>query len=198
MNNCTNIPIFRTKRDREIAFEKWRNGTGKIVLLHIHKAGGTTVRNYFKLMAKIDYKNLLFFSKKKKKRELQKFFIGKNIWSMDEKNDETLQVIESFTYIHRFGYSFDLLKMISKNPHHIYVMTMREPISRILSQYQFEWRWGGQRGSPFAPYDIGLEYNELKKYFESHPKELIDMEYSKWSEKYAHYSMENLIEMIEK
>ena len=56
-----------------------------------------------------------------------------------------MKTYEFYTFIHgkkkKNGQNL-IDKVFTANPDAVYVVHFRHPIERIISQYQFEWRWG--------------------------------------------------------
>ena len=93
-----------------------------MILIHARKAAGTTMDKWMALF--IDTKLPLYFQTNHNLSE----------WKCE------LIKIEAFTSVHKQSKNF-ITECMNKYPFAIYVISLRHPIDRILSQYEFEWRW---------------------------------------------------------
>eukprot|EP01083_Nonionella_stella_P201739 737733_1 len=112
----SNITPFISPHNKSIAWQKFVNGTGSIFIIHCRKAAGTAIHSW---MSRIVHRIKVY---------QRKGNINKN-W------DCSVEEMEMFTYTTHpnFGES---------HYESILILVLREPIQRILSQYEFEWRWG--------------------------------------------------------
>ena len=115
--NMSLVP-YRNESIKSIAWQKFRNGTGKLQVIHARKAGGTTIRHWMNGIVKV-----------------LKQQHNSSSWNT------TVHPHEFWTYLHKNNTNA-MDTIFKKNPYSIYVMALRDPIERILSQYDFEWRWG--------------------------------------------------------
>ena len=116
--DISHVIPYRTINDRIIAFEKFINGTGKLLFIHYRKAAGTSVGQWLKHLTE------------QCKRNHQQIYGTSSVW------DSKIERIEL--------YPRDLINITERlmtDKHTIYVLNYREPISRIISQYEFEWRF---------------------------------------------------------
>ena len=86
-------------------------------------------------------------------------------------------------YWHKFDTK--LSKIIKDNPYSIFLACFRNPIERILSQYEFEWRWGCQNCNTKTDM-TAYNYNELnEKNYNTHHKDaskkIMASQYSKYA-----------------
>ena len=83
-----------------------------IILFHSRKAGGTTAFRWLE--------------------EFNKLF------------NDTLNIIriEAYPFVHRGDQNIIKTTIQKYKTNALYVLTLRHPIDRILSQYDFEWKWG--------------------------------------------------------
>eukprot|EP01084_Bolivina_argentea_P171858 297728_1 len=115
---------YRNETMTSIAWKKFYNGTGQLIVIHARKAGGTTVRHWMgTLMSRI------------KKYHRNKY---NTTWNT------TFKAHEFWTYYHHNN-SNRINAIFKNNPFAIYLVAFRNPVQRIISQYDFEWRWGCQR-----------------------------------------------------
>ena len=114
---------YRNNNVRKIAFQRFfaNNGTGKLIFIHFHKAGGTSIRIYIDKL-KLVYDNNIY-------EYYESYFDVHNQFGDDDTNSETF------------------LNLMKKNEYSIFMTCIRNPIDRIISQYNFEWRWSQQHGS---------------------------------------------------
>ena len=116
---------YRNASMMNIAWDKFRNGTGKLIHIHARKAGGSTIKRWMRTKY-LDIFNAYFASKGL-------------VWNSSREH------YEMWTFAHKHGPLID--RIFKDNPFAIYVVHFRDPIERIISQYQFEWRWGCGRCS---------------------------------------------------
>ena len=115
---------YRSYRDKLIAFNKFLTGNGKIIIIHQRKSGGTTLEHWFTAI---------------NSRLAQK-------WDRTHSNkwNSTIECREAYHFFHKILEN-NITWSFIYDPHSIYVTSIRHPINRILSQYEFEWRWSCQR-----------------------------------------------------
>eukprot|EP01084_Bolivina_argentea_P177185 306454_1 len=113
---------YRTLQHKLIAFKRYLNGHGKIIIIHQRKSGGTTLENWFTEINK----NL--------KQKWNSNHPPSNQWN------STVEVREAYHFFHKI-FENNLTWSFSTDPYSIYITSIRHPINRILSQYEFEWRW---------------------------------------------------------
>eukprot|EP01083_Nonionella_stella_P067212 177615_1 len=110
------IPQFISPRNKSIAWQRFFNGTGSIFIIHCRKAAGTAIHGWMAaLVSRI-------------KVYLRQQNINKN-WSC------SVSEREMWTYNNAPDFHEEYYESIL-------VIALRDPIQRILSQYEFEWRWG--------------------------------------------------------
>lgn len=124
--NAAMYESFRSKEDRMIAYRKFfsENESGELIFIHFRKAGGTTFRTYLTYI--------------------------KDDFGPDSKYNNTITTHETFTYIHRnfkqFDYYFlNYFLFNDKHKHSLFATMLRDPIDRIISQYNFDWRFGCEK-----------------------------------------------------
>ena len=118
----------RNISNRIKAFKLLRKGIGKIILIHIRKAGGTTIKQWFNKMA---------------------YFMNTSYGINDTvKGKDYREAWPNFhLYTGRGTLRSQMLNDKSNDINSIWVIMFRNPIERILSQYEFEMRWLCQQGS---------------------------------------------------
>ena len=131
-SSSSSFKSYRSYDDKVIAFKKFLNGTGKIIIIHQRKSGGTTLENWFNAI----------------NSQLRKD------WDANHKIkwNSSVECREAYHFFHKILEN-NITWSFLIDPYSIYVTSMRHPITRILSQYEFEWRWGCQR----CDYQHGVE-----------------------------------------
>ena len=121
-----NDSAYRSRQDKLIAFQRYLSGTGQIIIIHLRKAGGTTLETWLKEI----------------NRRLAADWNAAHPAS--QRWNSTVTVREAYHFFHKMAEN-NITHSMLRDPHSIYVTAMRHPIERILSQYEFEWRWACQR-----------------------------------------------------
>jgi len=131
---------YRTAKQKYESLRNWvdRNGESTMMFLHLHKAGGTEMR---KLLIEL----------------------------LPKKSNYSCNAIESYSYsFQKFAQYGKLNKALAKlsdfieaNPSNFFLFTsIREPVARMISQYDFEQRWGAQYGEPEHPDQLWVQSPE--------------------------------------
>eukprot|EP01084_Bolivina_argentea_P275014 468895_1 len=130
-------PIYK-----QIAWQKFFNGTGHVILFHARKAAGTTLEMWIKRMLYLpDFPWNKFLKKRNITHKNHKLW-KKYIWLNKLNWTFRFESYEAYTYFHFDKNKNAIDQVMKNNPYAIYVMAFRNPIDRILSQYEFEWKWG--------------------------------------------------------
>lgn len=117
-----NIKDFRTFKDKITAIEKFINGNGKIIMFHYTSCCKTVLNEWFHRI-ELKLKNL------HKDKDKDGFEWKSVIQHIDIKNN----------FHEQFG--MNIGEFMNKNRDTIFIICFNEPIKRILSQYDKEWRW---------------------------------------------------------
>ena len=158
-HSYTSLIPYRNASMIKLSWEKFRNGTGKLIHFHARKAGGSTMKQWLR---------------SKYMEPFETYFKIKGLaWNTTHKH------YEMWTYAHPGTNLID--KVFKDNPDAVYVVHFREPVERIISEYQFEWRWGCQRCSwnslPIAgPNKTDVNKRTFMRYdkYAKSPKEIQD------------------------
>eukprot|EP01083_Nonionella_stella_P154023 495714_1 len=134
----------RNATNKAIAWQKFYNGTGQLIVIHARKAGGTTTRRWMGMLIK----------------QIRSYY--KN--TLNQTWNTTFKAHEFWSYYHSNNHN-RISTIFSDNPHAIYVMAFRDPIQRILSQYDFEWRWGCQKCTVSSQMSQELSSRTFMKYY---------------------------------
>eukprot|EP01084_Bolivina_argentea_P177178 306442_1 len=131
------LPSYRNSTMKKLALQKLRNGDNATVFIfHARKAGGSTLKKWMRKLA--------------------------NKLVQNHKNDSNFiiseQHTEFYTFIHDKHNTIDTI--FKNNPLHIFSIVLRHPIERILSQYEFEWRWGCQGCAAGSKTTGFMKYNK--------------------------------------
>eukprot|EP01084_Bolivina_argentea_P213350 362366_1 len=150
-----------------------------MILIHARKAAGTTMDKWMTLF--IEDKLPYWTSK-----------IRNITWQCK------LIKIEAFTNVNKkYGHRNFIEYIMNKYPFGIYVISLRDPIERIVSQYNFEWRWGCIRCGPQRTY---MQYNKLNKMNKTTYMKKIDNKYrinvNDKKFKYSNIDFHNFIDRI--
>eukprot|EP01084_Bolivina_argentea_P177179 306446_1 len=133
------ITSYRNSTMQKLALQKLHNGNNAtIFILHARKAGGSTLKTWMH------------------KLQDQLLFNHQN----DSNFNITRSHLEFYTFIHNdFNKKNTIDTIFKQNPLGIFSISLRHPIERILSQYEFEWRWGCLRCAPGSNSDGFMRYN---------------------------------------
>jgi len=123
---------FRNTTERINAFERIRKGIGEVILIHTRKAAGSTI----------------------------KYWLSRMLRYMNNHYTDTVgtDFRECWPRFHLIQHGTLTTQIMNKNTKQsVWVISLRHPLDRILSQYDFEWRW---------LYAYGTFYDELS--FDEH------------------------------
>eukprot|EP01084_Bolivina_argentea_P215817 366490_1 len=108
-----NIQPFISTQNKTIAYQKFINGKGNIKFFHARKAAGSAVSQWLKNLVNRQHIGNTF------DHQYEAF----PSWMKKNTNP-----------INKY--------MTNNGDDSIFVITLRDPIDRILSHYEFEWKWG--------------------------------------------------------
>eukprot|EP01084_Bolivina_argentea_P177180 306448_1 len=149
----------------------------EFVLFHARKASGTDTLRWLNAF----------------KNQLQTVY---------NRSDDCINIVhvEGYPFIHYDQYNaIDHYKQKFKNG--LFVMTFRDPVERILSQYEFEWRWlcqGCDRFNDLKYSENSQDEKQLNEsnYLQRNPKEIGKGWQYKY--KYSNIEMELFLDRVEK
>ena len=107
------IQPFISQQNKTIAWNHYLNGTGELTFFHARKAAGTTIGSWLKSLIRNNPNNPNELSRKEAFSNWNKKNINPITSTMTNKADTSL-----------------------------FLISLRHPIERILSHYEFEFRWG--------------------------------------------------------
>eukprot|EP01083_Nonionella_stella_P012312 34933_1 len=173
-------PSLWSKENRQIAWSKLMNGTGTIILIHARKAAGTTMDKWITSLIE---DRIPFWRSK----------LHNMSWQC------TLIKLEAFTNIHTKPKKNFIEHAMTQHPFAIYILALRDPIARILSQYDFEWRWGCIR---CGPQRSNMKYNKIKQMNKTNYMKKVDNKHRIDREdrirKYSNLDVHEFMDRIEK
>eukprot|EP01083_Nonionella_stella_P095687 268696_1 len=136
------IQPYFSQDNKRIAWQRFFNGTGHVILFHARKAAGTTFEMWIKRLLHLPDFPWVKFIKKRHIRHSNHIQWTRYIQQHRLHWNFTFDSFEAYSFFHGHNHQNRINAIMNDNPYAIYVMAFRHPIDRIVSQYEFEWRWG--------------------------------------------------------